>query len=691
MADNSFFEELRKRRVIKAAAIYGAIAWGITEIVVTVVDYVFLPPWLATLAVLAFIVGFPIAMFLAWTFDITADGVRRTEIRSGKGRLRISAALALLFVTTLGLFMLIKPAQITTVAEATRPNSIAVMPFENLGGNPADDYIVTGLADELRNQLGQVSGLHMAARSSSIAARTQALGARDTSQRLGVAVLVEGNVRRKGAQLLVSVELVDGKSGLLIWNDSFSQLPQELLTVQQSITDKILLNLATEAGGAAPMPVTLSASANELMWQARYFEQQVREQLDVDTTLLSKAIELYQQATAADPQSAIAQSRLARALMYANDFAAAEAPIFRAVTLNPNLSEVQNTLGNYYLATGVRGAGNALRKATLLNPNNADALADYAWWLWMQSRADEAEPLYREALSHDRLSLSRYGALADFYGYTAMIPEALEIAGEVERNFKHADGYRLIARIMELVGRLDESIAWTIRARNLEPENADHVTALAELYAEIGDFDSALRNNPEPNIGLLFKMGRYRELVESGEFLLFEQPEDLELQILLSYSYTVLGQPELAVRLLTLAGVADRALGETRHPKDVEGLIALIDALDAAGEKELAQELSTRWMARPHLDNEHWWVHIYVACPLAILGRKDKALAHLTRAGNSARLPWDSLIRDMRCFQRYADEPRYQKVLAEISTRRQQQLARLPRTLAEFGLSTTAN
>ncbi len=670
MAKLSFVDELKRRRVFQVAAIYVGVAWGVTEIVVTITDKLPLPAWVSTVAVIAFIVGFPIAMFLAWTFDITPDGVQRTSISSRRGRWSIAGAVALLMVSTAGLFLLIRPPDTGSSAPKIYPNSIAVMPFDNAGRASEEDYLVDGLADDLRDQLGQVQGLQIVARSSSIAARQQAQDAITTSARLGVALLIEGSVRSRGTSLVVSIELVDGRTGLVIWQNAFERTSQELLSLQRAMADQLLAQLSPGREGLAQQS-THSSSASELMLLARHYEQQVREQIDVDVDLLFKAIDLYRQATEIDPESALAQSRLARVLMYANDFSAAEAPIFRAVTLNPELSEVQNTLGNFYLATGVKGAGSAFRRSIELNANNADALADYAWWLWMQSRAGEAEALYRRALELDPLSLSRYGALADFYGYTARIPEALEIAERVESMFDNADGARLIGRIMELVGRLDESIAWLIRARDLEPENGEHVIALAELYAEIGDFETALLLNPDPNIGMLFKMGRYRELIDIGEYLLIDEPDDLELQILLSFAYNLAERPDLAIRLLTLAGVADRALGETRHPKDVEGLIYLIDALDAMGEEELARVSATRWVERPHLENEHWWVNIYVACPLAVLGRDDEALDRLARAGASTRLPWDSLLRDMRCFQRYKGQPRYQRILANVAARRE--------------------
>ena len=100
MKDGSFFSELRERKVPQAAAIYVAVAWGVTEIAVTVVEQLFLPQWVATLAVIGFVVGFPVAMFLAWTFDITSEGIQRIEIKSRRGQASIALAMVLLVAGT---------------------------------------------------------------------------------------------------------------------------------------------------------------------------------------------------------------------------------------------------------------------------------------------------------------------------------------------------------------------------------------------------------------------------------------------------------------------------------------------------------------------------------------------------------------------------------------------------------------
>ena len=148
MAGNSAFVELRKRKVFQTAALYIAVAWGATEILVTVAERLFLPAWIPTLVVIAFVVGFPVAMFLAWTFDITPEGIRRTTIETRRGKASVALALVLLIAGTVGLFLLIEPAlksqQTGDRSVAATPNSLAVLPFVNASQDAADDWLSEG-------------------------------------------------------------------------------------------------------------------------------------------------------------------------------------------------------------------------------------------------------------------------------------------------------------------------------------------------------------------------------------------------------------------------------------------------------------------------------------------------------------------------------------------------------------------
>lgn len=698
MNGGSFFSELRKRKVLRAAAIYGAVAWGVTEVVVTVVEQLFLPQWVSTLAVIGFVVGFPVAMFLSWTFDFTADGIQRTAISSRRGKASIAASLLLLMAGTAGLFFLIKPAMQSNENShdpvTIQPNSLAVLPFANTSADPDDSFLSEGLSDELRDQLGRVTGIRIAARSSSIAAAEQRMDALAVSSRLRVANVLEGSLRRQGNRLRVSVQLVEGSSGLALWSETFERGPNELLSLQQAIAEQVVRLVLPDAQPMEAQPATRDVNANELMLLARHYEQRVRDRQITDTTTLLEAIRLYRESTEADPESALAHSRLAGALLFLGDIEAAEAPLFKALSLNPSLSEVQNTLGEFYWARGLPEAGTAFARAVELNPNNADALTNYANLLWLsyethQETVQDLAQLYRRALELDPLSLSRHAALGEYYGKEGRTDEVKTVIQGIKRLFDDAKACRVIGWLRELTGELDLAIAWTIRARNLEPGNPDHVGKLAELYAAIGDFETALKLEPEPGIGLLFRMRNYGELIDIAEFLMIEEPEDINIRYLLAFAYNATGQFESAIHILSSTGLPDSLLdGAARSVADIEAFYTLTNALAGIGSPETTELAKS--LALFHENGPWWgdigWLALYRGCGLAIMGRYDDALQLLVRVKESDRLLWNPVIRDSFCFKRFSHEPAYQNILEDQENRRALLRQRLSVTLTEFGV-----
>jgi TolB-like protein/Flp pilus assembly protein TadD len=702
MSAGSFFAELRRRKVVQAAAIYGAVAWGVTEVAVTVVEQLFLPQWVSTLAVIGFVVGFPVAMFLSWTFDFTSEGIHRTSVSSRRGKASIAVSMVLLVAGTAGLFFLIKPALQNQPARPgpidIQPNSIAVLPFENSGQDPNDSFLSEGLSDELRDQLGRVAGIRIAARSSSIVAREQRLDALAISTKLGVANLVEGSLRRQGNKLKVSVQLIEGSSGLAPWSETFERGPNELLNVQQAIAEQVVKLILPDANTAVAEPATRDATANELMLLARHYEQQIRDRKIVDRDTLLEAVRLYREATEADPESALAHARLAGTLLWLGDLEAAEAPVFKALSLNPNLSEVQNTLGEFYWARGLPEANTAFARAVELNPNNADALFNYASSRWYafdanQVSFEELYGLYKRALELDPLSLSRYAAFGDYLGKSGQaegVEEIHAVIRRIQELFDDADSYRLIGWLKELIGEVDEAIAWVLRARDLEPDNPDHTEKLADLYTLIGDYETAQRLVPEPGVGLLFLMRRYPELIDIAEFLMIDRPGDMEVRYLLAFAYNATGQFESAIHVLSTTGLPESAINETvRSIAELEAFMMLVDALDGAGQPEtteLAHSLAS-WNMNDPWWGDIYWVSIFRSCNLAILDRHEEALQDLVHVKESRRLHWGPLVHDSHCLQQYQDDPVYQEVIQFLEDRQAELRERLPATLARFGVN----
>ena len=173
------------------------------------------------------------------------------------------------------------------------PNSVAVLPFENASEDADDTYLSEGLSDELRDQLGRVTELRLAARSSSVAALERGMDAIEVSDNLRVAHILEGSMRRQGNRLRVSVQLIEGRNGLAIWSETYQRSASELLVVQQTIADEIVSRILPKAEDVVTTPATRDADANELMLLARHYERQVRERQVRDDETLLDAIRLY--------------------------------------------------------------------------------------------------------------------------------------------------------------------------------------------------------------------------------------------------------------------------------------------------------------------------------------------------------------------------------------------------------------
>lgn len=692
MPEQSFFAELRKRKVVQAAAIYGAVAWGLTEVVVTIVEQLFLPQWVSTLAVIFFVVGFPVTMFLSWTFDLTADGVHRTTVSSRRGTTSIALSMMLLIAGTAGLFFLIKPdieeREKSAGSGDIVPQSVAVLPFDYSGPNPDDSYLGGGLSDELRDQLGRVKGLGVAARLSSIAAAKKGEDVRSMALLLGVETILEGSMRRQGNILHVSVALIDGKSGLAVWNDTFKRGPRELLSVQQEIAEAVVREVLPDSHQVVVQPATQDATANELMILARHYEQQVREREDVDPELLNRAVELYRRATESDPKSALAYSRLAVAQMFLGDIDAGGVSASKALDLDPGLAEAHNAYGKFLFATGNERMGDSLKRAVILNPNLPDALADYAFWYWFNVGVDGVAGLYERALKLDRLNVARYAALGRFLALSDRPDDAREVVDQMIALFDGAAAYRAIAEVLSILGDVDHSIAWTIKARDAEPNNALHVQRLAEYYTDIGAYETAQVLEPDLGVGLLFKMRRYDDMIEKGEDIYWDNPEDVQLQIYLAQAYNAKGRYNDALRMIKGSGVLDTFTTTRRSAVEFDAHEAMLNAAYGSGEVEQAREF-IRLSQNAHYtgDSSDWSVAIGVGCVHAILGDDAEVYRRFERAREGKNLAWEPMLKDVACFDRLANDPEYLKTVKHFDELRAMLRERLPDTLAQHGVA----
>jgi len=424
-----------------------------------------------------------------------------------------------------------------------------------------------------------------------------------------------------------------------------------------------------------------------LLARARY--EDVRDQPIVDYEKLDEAIRMYRQLTELTPDSAQAWSQLAAALLYKGDTLGAAGPINRAIAIDPDSAEAHYALGLSRWLRYEEGTGEAYYRAVTLNPNYADAQEALAKYIWHQLVSDVPEQHFLRALEFDGQRLTRYADLATYYGMSGRYAEAREAARLIAERFEGAAAWMAIARTLELIGDIDEAIAWALRAHSADPGRADTAWMVAELYARIGDFETAHRYDPGPAFNLLYWERRYREMIELGDDLIFDQPGQPQIWYGMGRAFAATGDYDRAIDYLRRQNIPARAISKNRRANDEEALVLLADALKATGEVERARELAG-WF-RPYLitmlstgADQSWWPHLYLACVDSILDDRPAALSSLERLQTALGMPWYPLLVDAPCFRELADSTVYRDTVRLVEEKKAALRERLPETLARL-------
>jgi len=355
----AFFSELKRRRVGKVAIGYGAVAWMVTEASSVVMPALRLPEWTLTFVVVFLMVGFPVAMIMAWVFDVGPQGIKRTaplrdETASMQARLRVAYA-AVVVLLMAGLGYLLYERGLGRAFAGERRGSIAVLPFTNLSGDTAKDYFSDGMSEELLNLLARVPGLQVASRTSSFAYRGRNIDIREVGSQLGVDTVLEGSVRQAGDQVRITAQLIDTETGFHLWSETYDRQLADIFQVQDeiagAIVERLRIQLAPQEQQLAQRTKapTQNVEAYELYLQGRAVWKKRGEEN------LKRAIELYQSALARDPAFARAHAALASAYVVMAGYTKeqgdekkfnpmAETSARQALVLEPSIGEAHAVL-----------------------------------------------------------------------------------------------------------------------------------------------------------------------------------------------------------------------------------------------------------------------------------------------------------------------------------------------------------
>src|SRR5947207_15873793 len=245
MKSGNFFGELKRRNVYKVAVAYAVVGWLLIQVATQVFPFLDIPNWAIRLVILLTALGFPIALIIAWAFELTPEGSRRTADADAAGqRSRGGIWMALVVIAaalSLGLFFLGRYSarnatpRLSETATAVSGKSIAVLPLANESGDPMDEYCSDGLSEELIAALAQISGLKVIGRSSSFRFKDRTEEPKTIGERLGVSTLLDGTVRKQGDRVRIVAELVNAADGIQLWTRTFDRELKDIFAVQEEI------------------------------------------------------------------------------------------------------------------------------------------------------------------------------------------------------------------------------------------------------------------------------------------------------------------------------------------------------------------------------------------------------------------------------------------------------------------------
>jgi TolB-like protein/Tfp pilus assembly protein PilF len=505
----SFFSELKRRNVYKVAAAYAVVGWLIVQVATQVFPFLEIPNWAIRLVILLIAIGFPIALIIAWAFELTPEGLKRTETADAAhqhSRNRIWIYVIIIGVAlSLGLFLLgrysasravpvtSEPANVPIVSDKT----IAVLPFANLSHDPDNAYFAAGIQDEIITRLSKIGDLNVISCTSTQRFKSAPDDIPAIARQLGVANILEGSVQRTADKVRVNVQLIKAASDKHLWADTFDRQLTDIFDVESEIAKTIAGTLQAKLTGSEQNAIaarpTENTEAYQLYLKGRFFwNKRTGENLN-------KAADYFNQAITTDPNYALAYVGLADSYVLMPFYAAgipkecypkAKAAAEKALQLNESLAEAHTSMGQIlcYFEIDPSSGAREFERAVELNPNYPTA---HQWYgssaLASLGRFDEAIAQLKKAIELDPLSLVINSDLGNTYYRARRYDDAiaqLRKTIDLDPGFYYAHwnlGSALAAK-----GSIDRAIEEYQKARELN-DDPSMLGFLANAYGTSGN------------------------------------------------------------------------------------------------------------------------------------------------------------------------------------------------------------
>ena len=451
MKSGNFFAELKRRNVYKVAVAYIVAGWALSQGIAQVFPIFDVPNWVVRLIVVLIIIGFPFALIFAWAFEITPEGVKRTEEADAMPPSARPANRAWIYIVVIGavvsvaLFFLGYHAG-NKSASLDHDKSIAVLPFQSLSEDKNDAYFADGVQDQILTNLAKVSDLKVISHTSVRQYKTGAeRNLREIGRQLGVAYIVEGSVQRARDRLRINATLIDARTDAHIWAETYDRTAADLFAIQsdlaQSIVTQLKARLSPKQKAEIEERPTEDLVAFELYLQAKAIIDSYINATDVRAALL-QALKSLDEAIQRDPNFVSAYCYAARAndLLYFFDLdptpervSLADAAVKAALRLRPDSAEAHFALADYLFRCR-RDYNRALEELAIARPglpNNSAFLILSGYINRRRNHFAEAERDFSTAFALDPRNPNAYNLLGDTYVLQRRFPEAVHVSDNV--------------------------------------------------------------------------------------------------------------------------------------------------------------------------------------------------------------------------------------------------------------------
>ena len=446
----SFFAELKRRNVYKVAVAYGVVGWLLIQITTQVFPFLEIPNWAIRLVIMLVAIGFPIALLLAWAFELTPEGIKRAEAATGATTAK-SANRAWIYVIvgagilSLGVFFLGRYTATSKQSASAElsAKSIAVLPFENLSHDPENAYFADGIQEEILTRLAKIADLKVISRTSTQQYKSAPENLPEIARQLGVAHILEGSVQKSGDAVRVNVQLIKAANDSHLWADTFDRKLTDIFSVESEVAKAIADQLRAKLTGQEEQVIAAKPTDNMEAYDA-YLRGLAYALKAGNTPGNSLGAQKYlREAVRLDPKFALSWALLSYAdavgyitltlqpTMALREEARQAAET--ALTLQPNLGEALLAKGHYHYAC-LKDYDTAVRyfeQARQLLPNSSRIRESLAYVARRQGQWDRSGSYFNEAERLDPRNVNLLSEQAFYYRDLRRFPEALRKLDQV--------------------------------------------------------------------------------------------------------------------------------------------------------------------------------------------------------------------------------------------------------------------